>query len=310
MKRSGEVAASQTRTTRRLTDVAGSSIRDSQRSKVYRSERMVFHGSPEPPDSSKDSSKVTPDYKTVAECQEYVDHVTATDTWKALGFSHLGMFESHPVTVKDGRSRKRGAADAFGNTIKVPKWSRLKWYITHELAHIATSYIHDFTYDEDDEDGGGWPGYEDPETGRVVLTQTVATHGPEFAGIYLYLLRELVGVEAHDKLRAAFEEAGVKVAPAKLELVTGTATIAAVTDTDTRSEACRECGTVVFGSRREFCSDRCRWTYHNRERRHRTAAGREKTCEVCSKEFTAARSDAKTCSPRCRQRLHRRAPAR
>ena len=30
-----------------------------------------------------------------------------------------------------------------------------------------------------------------------------------------------------------------------------------------------------------------------------------KTCAICGKEFDAARSDARTCSPACRQRLYR-----
>jgi predicted nucleic acid-binding Zn ribbon protein len=223
------------------------------------------------------------------------------------------VFERNPLTVKDGRGRRRGAASSFSNTIKMPKWTRLKWYIMHELAHIATDYLHNFHYDEDDEDGGGWPGYTDPETGLGTLTQNVAHHGPEFAGIYLYLLRELVGAQAHDKLQAAFEETRVKDTPAELAMYA--ATIAAVTDTDTGPVAtavtdtdtrCLECGMALSpGASRTFCSDKCRWTHHNRERHHRSAAGREKTCEVCDKEFTAARSDAKTCSPKCRQKARR-----
>src|SRR5215212_239020 len=286
--------------------VASKSIRDSQRQKLYNAERIAFNGGIEENDAP-------PDYRTVAEVQACVDHVTASDRWKALGFSHLGVFGRNSLTVKDGRGRRRGAADPFSNTIKMPKWARLRWYIMHELAHIATSYIHDFFYDEDDEDGGSWPGYPDPKTGIYALTENVAHHGPEFAGLYLYLLRELVGAQAHDKLQAAFEETGVKVAP--VEPAMDAATIAAVTDTDTGTVAtavtdtdtrCLECGMALSpGGSRTFCSDGCRWTYHNRERRRRTAADREKTCEVCSKEFVAKRSDAKTCSARCRQKLRR-----
>jgi hypothetical protein len=33
----------------------------------------------------------------------------------------------------------------------------------------------------------------------------------------------------------------------------------------------------------------------------------EQTCEVCLKDFTSRRSDAKTCSPRCRKALSRSA---
>jgi predicted nucleic acid-binding Zn ribbon protein len=32
---------------------------------------------------------------------------------------------------------------------------------------------------------------------------------------------------------------------------------------------------------------------------------RQKVCEVCGKEFTATRRDAKTCSARCKQEAYR-----
>jgi predicted nucleic acid-binding Zn ribbon protein len=79
-----------------------------------------------------------------------------------------------------------------------------------------------------------------------------------------------------------------------------------VTDADTSDKHCLQCGMVLLGDRSKFCSDECRWTYHNRLRHDRGEPDRQKVCEVCGTEFTATRSDAKTCSPRCRQRLRRR----
>jgi putative metallohydrolase (TIGR04338 family) len=308
MKRSGEVAASQTSTTKGETDTVASNgirIRDSQREKVYRSERMVFRGSPGVP--QPDSSKVTPDYKTVAECQEYVDYVTASDAWRKV----LGIRTEGPVEARDGRGRRRASADSVNDQIKLPKWTRDRWQILHELAHIATDYTYNLAHIGDED--GPWWFYE----------QTVAPHGPEYAGVYLYLVHEFLGLEVHDKLLSEFENNRVKVhhiveakpepavediAPGELDTespiaVTDTETLTAATDADTR---CLECGMHLSPiTPHKFCSDRCRWTYHNRERRHRTADTREKTCEVCSKEFTAARSDAKTCSPKCRQKARR-----
>ena len=46
----------------------------------------------------------------------------------------------------------------------------------------------------------------------------------------------------------------------------------------------------------------------DRERYHHNGSGREATrrpCEQCSKMFSAKRSDAKYCSPRCRTAAHR-----
>jgi predicted nucleic acid-binding Zn ribbon protein len=71
---------------------------------------------------------------------------------------------------------------------------------------------------------------------------------------------------------------------------------------------CVVCGKPLSkgGGSHDFCSDRCRWTYHNRQRGARIAARRGKIeCEVCGAEFTPARNDAKTCSPKCRQKKYR-----
>jgi predicted nucleic acid-binding Zn ribbon protein len=302
MKRSGSATNTPDPDHKRIeVIVAKNSIRDSQRQKVYDAEHIAFCG-------GIDKEHPPADYKTVAECQEFVDRVTASDTWRALGFSHLGMFERYPITVRDGRGRGRGGANAFGNTIKLPKWTRMDYYILHELAHIATSYIHDFEYNEYDEDGGGWPGYEDPKTGIAVLTNNVASHGPEYAGIYLYLVREFLSVEDHDKLAAAFEDGKVKVSPIEAPVMVSDTPppVAPVTDTGTHDRHCLQCGIVLLGIRSKFCSDECRWTYHNHLRHDLTEANRQKVCEICGTEFTAGRADAKTCSPRCRQRLRRR----
>ncbi len=58
--------------------------------------------------------------------------------------------------------------------------------------------------------------------------------------------------------------------------------------------------------RRTLCSDACRKAFTKQTRRDRRAAEREKVCEVCGQGFTAARKDAKTCSPKCKQAAYRR----
>jgi hypothetical protein len=70
---------------------------------------------------------------------------------------------------------------------------------------------------------------------------------------------------------------------------------------------CASCGRpVVFSMsdrqyrQRVYCSNRCRRTYRREE-----TEPHQKTCAVCGTGFTAKRSDAKTCSAKCRQRLHR-----
>ena len=68
---------------------------------------------------------------------------------------------------------------------------------------------------------------------------------------------------------------------------------------------------VVFGlsggqyRTRVYCSDECRKTYAKQRRKSARSEAWEKTCEVCDSEFVAKRSDAKTCSPACRQKAYR-----
>jgi endogenous inhibitor of DNA gyrase (YacG/DUF329 family) len=76
--------------------------------------------------------------------------------------------------------------------------------------------------------------------------------------------------------------------------------------------ACETCGRVVHqiarkGRTHTFCCDRCREIHFVAyERRKRQAARNEIECAGCGKRFIPERSDTKTCSPACRQKLHRR----
>jgi predicted nucleic acid-binding Zn ribbon protein len=250
--------------------VASRSIRDSQRKKIYDSEKLVFH---------PDTLNPTPEWKSLREVQDFVDFVTASDTWKALGVGN-----QKPISVRDGRGRTSAGANPYLDLIAMPKGTRSRWVALHELAHIANDYRADW-----DDVQGGWPYYEilerPDENWNKVPIHTTAPHGPEFAGIYLYLVRGFLS-EDHDRLKAAFKERRVKVAPV--------------------DRRCLQCGMVLVGSRSKFCSEKCRWTHHNHLRAERAEQSRQKICVVCGVEFRARRVDAKTCSPRCRKRLSRR----
>ena len=246
--------------------MASRSIRDSQRKKIYDSEKLVFH---------PDTLNPTPEWKSLREVQDFVDFVTASDTWKALGVGN-----QKPISVRDGRGRRSAGANAYLDLIAMPKGTRSRWVALHELAHIAEIYRADWV--------GGWPYvlllYENEIEERVPIRST-APHGPEFAGIYLYLVRSFLS-EDHDRLKAAFKERRVKVAPV--------------------DRRCLQCGMVLVGSRSKFRNEKCRWTYHNHLRTARAEQSRQKICVVCGEEFRAKRVDGKTCSPRCRKRLSRR----
>ena len=116
-------------------------IRDSQRKKIYDSEKLVFH---------PDTLNPTPEWKSLREVQDFVDLVTASDTWKALGVGN-----QRPISVRDGRGRRSAGADPYLDFITMPKGTRSRWVALHELAHIAEIYRADW-----DDVQGGWPYYE------------------------------------------------------------------------------------------------------------------------------------------------------
>ena len=55
-----------------------------------------------------------------------------------------------------------------------------------------------------------------------------------------------------------------------------------------------------------YCSKQCRWSAQNARR---AVAPYVHTCEWCGEEFTSTRSDARTCSDKCRQRPRRKSTA-
>ena len=117
--------------------MASRSIRDSQRKKIYDSEELVFH---------PDTLNPTPEWKSLREVQDFVDLVTASDTWKALGVGN-----ERPISVRDGRGSSADA-NPYRDLITMPKGTRSRWVALHELSHIAQRYRADWV--------GGWPYYE------------------------------------------------------------------------------------------------------------------------------------------------------
>jgi hypothetical protein len=83
---------------------------------------------------------------------------------------------------------------------------------------------------------------------------------------------------------------------------------------------CQQCGRQCYrgvGSRRNdwgrckhaFCSDACAAAFYRAPRVKVAAAARRKVCTVCATPFDALRRDAATCSPACRQCVHRKRQA-
>lgn len=92
------------------------------------------------------------------------------------------------VTVRLGRNGGR----SYGGTILLGVRGRNPWVVSHELAHELTP-------------------------GRF------AAHGPEFCGVFLFLVRTVIGADAEKTLRDSFKAMRVKVnrkgIPARLKVV-------------------------------------------------------------------------------------------
>jgi putative metallohydrolase (TIGR04338 family) len=234
-------------------------VPDTQLKRLYEAEWGVF------PRSLGDGA--TPDFRTLAQAQDYVDYVVGSSAWESLGGRACG-----PVRALDGRGRR--SAKAFGrrdgfseDAIALPRLYRSRPVILHELSHVAASRLH--ARQQGDHDVTLW------ERARQ-------SHGPEFAGVMLYLVGAFLGRGTQEELRTAYEKGGVKILL-----------------------RCGGCAKLLSVRSRKFCSASCRWAFHNRERARRTAPSRDKVCQVCRRWFEAGRSSAKTCSAACRQKLYR-----
>lgn len=114
------------------------------------------------------------DSMTLKDCQKFVDKI----------MSRKYVIEKYrmksPIIVLDGRGRRKACATFHhGNrAIKLPKWSRTRFVILHEVAHHLTNL-----------DG----------------------HKPEFASCLLDLVRHFLGKESADALQGAYHFKGVKV---------------------------------------------------------------------------------------------------
>jgi len=95
--------------------------RDTQRSKVYAAEKVLFGSSKK--------------FESVKDVEKYLRRIFDT-VWFKKTFPHKRKFQ-----VKDGRGRSgpSGAPrGADGVTMSLPKWSRFESMILHELAHGLT----------------------------------------------------------------------------------------------------------------------------------------------------------------------------
>jgi putative metallohydrolase (TIGR04338 family) len=92
--------------------------RDSQRSKLYKAERIA-----------EVDSKSYPD---LSDCQNYILKCLKSKRLLKLYPFMNGVF----VEVKDGRGCRNASGGRY--SITLPRWARTEWVMLHELAHTIT----------------------------------------------------------------------------------------------------------------------------------------------------------------------------
>ena len=174
-------------------------LRDNQRQKVYNAERAAF----------KEDKTILAQWdgstylgRTAQECEDWIMAVIHRKTfqrWFPSAHSalvhhdgYLAPFDGSPwirkrfgLRVADGRGCKRATASyRDGETITLPRWARIEYVMLHELSHLVVHY--------------------------EFKRREVAGHGWQFCMVYLKLVKNVMGPEAHDKLKESFKEFRVK----------------------------------------------------------------------------------------------------
>lgn len=115
-------------------------------------------------------------FETIKEVEKYLKRIFDS-VWFKKNFPHKKQFK-----VGDGRRRRSASGGHWGNSgvrMSLPKWSRYESLVLHELAHGLTPLQY-------------------------------AWHGPEFCCVYLRLVEQYMGKEAHQLLQFSFRDNDVR----------------------------------------------------------------------------------------------------
>lgn len=152
-------------------------MRDSQRSKVYLSERITWRL---PPEGVVRTSQGWPkDFDSIQEVQAFVNHVTTSPFWKQVGGRQF--VHARPVV-------NRSIAKGWAHAIDIPEWAYSKVVILHELAHSLT----------------------------MGVVYNVAAHGPEFVLIFRRLIEQELGADERRRFDVNADEQRVSWNPTNI----------------------------------------------------------------------------------------------
>lgn len=93
---------------------------DAFANRIYRAEEQV-------------SMRMLPEPSmTLEEVVDFVAHVTAKEWWRRRSSFSL-------VLIRDGRGNSKALADVYRGSINLPRWSRTRPVVLHELTHLLTN---------------------------------------------------------------------------------------------------------------------------------------------------------------------------
>ena len=116
-------------------------------------------------------------YRKLDDCNEFLKKIIATQYWHR----HKGWKR---INIGDGRGRSSACYKPWKKQVCLPLWARNEHVMIHEMAHCLTHRT------QNDPNGG-------------------VGHGTHFAGHYLNLIDELMGMDEAMKLMESFDEKGV-----------------------------------------------------------------------------------------------------
>jgi hypothetical protein len=150
-------------------------VRDSQRQKVYDSERAAFRWT---------YGELDPrfDVGSIEGAQAIVDAVWSSQT--ILDTYHMSRVADKPIVIAAHGKRQNGCYFQGTNEIHLARACGLKWYVLHEVAHAL-----------------------------VTASPMRAAHGREWCACYLDLLRVFMGRSWSEVLAREFKNRNVQFKP-------------------------------------------------------------------------------------------------
>jgi putative metallohydrolase (TIGR04338 family) len=159
--------------------------RDSQVQRLYAAEKVLRAGMSKPVTTWKRGASKDERKQMIKDAQAFIDRVMARKYIKRK-YPNASRFR---IMVRGTKARRQAVAWTVSGTIDLPFNGEWGWHedvLLHEVAHIL-DYRDHWRYEEDR-----------------------AYHDWRFAQIYLDLVRNVMGKEAHDALRKSFKKHRVR----------------------------------------------------------------------------------------------------